>query len=573
MANITYNYGGSTFNVITDSVLNATPTPLMTISTNPMKDFDGNVLSYKSTISLDGLIFGNNTSGCLKSYSGIINFFSDTNKQGKSFQVYCDAALILEFSGTYFNSANAEKSNNNWVTTIPYSLSLESIYSNDVSNGLIESFDESWTVEPLDEVAYYNSTTNSRIYEFNNSSVSIAQPPSLTQMNILSTGYNITNFLQYRISHKISAVGHTLDTGSSRSQAYAQAAKWVLNKANSVYTSSSSPSGIGIYNAATSEGLRLYNHMRTIDSTISAGTYSLSDTWLALGTGVKYTEDFTWEISTDDKTIKTVTVQGTIKGLEEASAGFSVFPDVAMTGNISGLFKKNFGNQTSSNNKYFNALGSYVSGVKPFLYQRASQALSSVPNPSAPAGRSLPVQWIGTTPSPLNITPISYSETLNPIAGTVSYNVSYNNKPGAWLSGVLSSVITVTDNMASDQIADVFVLGRPLGPILEKVGNSKSERRVNVEIVYPAPTGYNQAHPQSPDCVINKNRAEFKQLTQLIESFKPVAPVAFATLTPTSSYGISNTGVVFITSNNQVWSPMEGRFSWDISWVYSTGCA
>lgn len=573
MANITYNYGGSTFNVITDSVLNATPTPLMTISTNPMKDFDGNVLSYKSTISLDGLIFGNNTSGCLKSYSGIIDFFSDTNKQGKSFQVYCDAALILEFSGTYFNSANAEKSNNNWVTTIPYNLSLESIYSKDVSNGLIESFDESWTVEPLDEVAYYNSTTNSRIYEFNNGSVSTSQPPSLTQMNILSTGYNITNFLQYRISHKISAVGHTLDTGSSRSQAYAQAAKWVLNKANSVYTSSSSPSGIGIYNASSSEGLRLYNHMRTIDSTISAGTYSLSDTWLALGTGVKYTEDFTWEISTDDKTIKTVTLQGTIKGLEEASAGFSVFPDVAMTGNISGLFKKNFSNQTSSNNKYFNALGSYVSGVKPFLYQRASQALSSVPNPSAPAGRTLPVQWIGTTPNPLNITPVSYSETLNPIAGTVSYNVSYNNKPGAWLSGVLSSVVTVTDNIASDQIAEAFILGRPLGPKLEKVGSSKSERRVNVEIVYPAPTGYNQAHPQSPDCVINKNRAEFRQLAQLIESFKPIAPVAFATLAPTSSYGISNTGIVFTTSNNQVWNPMEGRFSWDISWVYSTGCA
>ena len=249
-----------------------------------------------------------------------------------------------------------------------------------------------------------------------------------------------------------------------------------------------------------------------------------------------------------------------------------MFPSSLMTGNITTNFVTEFTDQTKTNNKFINALYGYMSGVKPYLYERASVALSSVPNPEKPTTRSLPVQWIGPKGiTPLNITPLSYTETLNPIAGSITYAVSYNNKPGSWLSGVLSSVLTVTDNRQADVVAETFILGRPLGPILEKVGNSKAERRINIELVYPIPTGFKQSHPQSPDCVINVNRGEYKQVQELMEAFKPIGAATFATLVPTSSYSISNAGIVFKTSDSQTWSPFEGRFSWDVTWVYTSG--
>jgi hypothetical protein len=316
--------------------------------------------------------------------------------------------------------------------------------------------------------------------------------------------------------------------------------------------------------------LRLYNHVRSIESNISAGSYSITDTWLALSSGLPFTEDFSFEISTDDRLNKTVTINGTVKGLETSPSGYTYLPKPPMTGNISHNFPTT--GLLSPLNRFASAISGYQSGIKPYLYERASLALSAVDRPPSTGTSNAPAKWIGPPKwGRLNITPVSYAESLNPSAGTVTYNVVYNNKPGSWLSGVLSSVLTVNDSNPSDQVAETFVLGRPLGPILEKVGTTKSERRVSLEVVYPAPTGFNSSHPNSPQCVIYSGRPEYQQVKQLMESFRPISPVAFATIVPTSSYGVSLTGIVFKTSDSTTWNPFEGRFSWDITWVYNTG--
>ena len=569
MADLKLRYGGKEFNVITDSIGNRTPCPLVTIDATANKDGDGNVLSIVNTINLSSTIVGSSFSGCVSSYSGVIDFFSDNIKQGKVLQILCENNVLVEFSGTYFNAGSAKDSSNNWVISIPWTVSLESVSSPRQGDGLITSFDESWTIEPIEEVSYYNVSSTGSYYgpgSISNNRYPLAEPPSSSEGEItkLSKAFNISNYLQYRVSHKVSAVGKTLDFGdvnnpvdpNNRSQAYAQAAKWVLNRANGAYLTS-------VNNGLSVNGLNLYNHIRSVETSVSAGSYNLTDTWLALGTGVKYTEDFTWEVTTDDKYIKTVTMQGTIRGLELATVGPVIFPDVAMTGNIAGNLKTYFPNQSSSNNKFNNAIDAYTKNIKPSLYQRASQALASVS--PVPAGSV----WINpTTSAVLNISPVSYTETLNANAGTVGYNVTYNSKPGAWIKGVLNSNITVTDTLAADQISDIFVLGRPLGPILEKVGKTKSERRLSMELVYPAPRNFEESHPQSTSCVINKSREEYQELEKLVDAFKPIAPTAFLT----QSYGISTTGKVFETNNSQTWNPVEGRFTWDITWTYASGC-
>lgn len=589
-------YGGQTFGVATNFVTNITsPTPLMTVETSANADMDKNILSFISSITLDGVIIGTGINQCMSSYSGLINYFSDPNKQGKTFEVLCDDKLLVAYSGTLFKSLNLDKSDNNWAVTIPYTVSLESAYPASGVSGLIASFEDSWTIEPLEEVYYFEHKRSSPLFNINSNS-NLDKPPSPTDLTEASPDVKVQNLLQYRITHKVSAVGQAIDTtntdnpisgggantNNGKSAAYIEAAKWVSNRAGIAYGSNiSNPTGIRVFNDTSTSGLRLYNHIRSIESNVSAGSYGITDTWLALATGITFVEDFSWEISTDDRLIKTVTLNGTIKGLEDTTinnaSGYVIFPSGAMTGNISKNFGNNFAAQTSTNNRFSYAISGYQSGVKPFLYERASLALSSVDRPIN-GTVTQPIPWIGPPKwSRLNVTPISYTETLSPVAGTVTYSVTYSNRPGVLVSGALSNSLTITDTNPSDQIAEIFVLGRPLGPVLEKVGTTKSERRVSLEVVFTAPTGYNQMHPNSPECILYNGgnggtaRPEYNQLKNLMESFRPIAPTAFATLVPTSPYGVSNQGQGFKTADSSTWNPFEGRFSWEMTWIYNTG--
>jgi hypothetical protein len=587
MPDVKIRYGGQLFNTTTDFLRTKTPCPLVNIDTNADKDVNGSILVFRNTITLDGFVLGSGLQNSLAGYSGVVNFFSDPNKQSKNFEILCNNVVLLTLSGTQFLSSSAAKNENNWAVTLPYTISLESL-SSPSGDPLIESYEDNWTIEPLEEVSYFSSQVSSPQYSLS-PSASTTEPPSSTDLTTGSPNISISNFLQYRITHRLSATGKTIDrtntnnpnpgqgitTNNLKSLAYMEAAKWVMNKARDSFLTNpglntTSASGITISNSTAPTGLRLYNHMRTIESSPSAGTYGITDTWLALGTGINYTEEFTWEISTDETFLRTVSLQGTIKGLEQAPNGYVTFPSGAMTGLITNNFGDKFSAQTLTNNKYANALIAYNSGVKPALYQRACMALASVSSgttSSSPTNRV----WTGPRPAILNIVPNSFTETLNPAAGTVGYSITYNNKPGQWLSGVLTSNLTVVDNNSTDQVAEIFVLGRALGPILEKVGTTKSERRFTLEVTYPIPTGFRESHPNSPFCVINKSRPEYNQLKSLVDAFKPVGATAFATLVPTSPYPVANQGQVFTTSDSSTWNPFEGRFSWDVTWVYNTG--
>lgn len=558
-------YGEVLFESITDRIGVRTPVPTISVSNTASKSVDGDILGITNSITIDGIVLGEGILDCTAAYNAVEKFFSDPKKQGKSFKIVCDGLTLLEYPGAQFVSINAEKSNNNWVVTIPYTITLES-YSGNTEDGLIVSFEDSWTIEPLEDTSYYtvdSSETNISVYSKTDPRIS---EWSIRALESGSKPFGISNYLQYRIVHKISAVGRSTGYGSAlnpesgpgittdnyKTQAYSEAAKWVKQRANF-----STTPGIVL-----SEGLNLYNHIRSIESNVSAGSYSITDTWLALGTDKKYTEEFTWEISTDNKRLKTITLQGTIKGLE-SSDPYTIFPSALMTGDISSNFPEHFNGQNKANNKYINALNTYTSDIKPNLYARAAYALS-VTN-SGLNNQS----YFDKGSYLLNTVPLSYTETLNPNAGTIGYNVVYDTRPGPWLSGAITATLTVTDNNAADQVAEVFVLGRPLGPVLEAVGKTKTTRRLNLDVVYDMPRTFGEAHPNSNISILNNKKAE---LQNLVDSFKPNAAVAFKTLEPTSAWSITYKGQIFTTTNNQVWNPMEGRLTWDIEWLYSSGC-
>lgn len=674
--------------VKTDQLTARTPCPLVTISTEANKDVDNNILYDRSTITLEGIILSSGKTDFLtQAYTGVVGYFKDPVKQDSLFEIVCGTRNgnsfapaqngFIQFSGTSFVSANADKSNDNWFLTIPYTIVLESISKKD-SNVLIESYEDSWTVEPIEDVSYYNLYANNiQTYDINSSTSYLFPgqqtsgpnqlrhntPPSAQLLALSPAPINNTveNHLQYRITHRVSAVGKSnrifnsqnpnsggnAATTNNKVTAYENAAIWVNERVNNAIKMINNNSEITQYNnpiagikptgvllgakkdlpsplnlklaGANTMGLFLYNHIRSIESSPGAGSYGITDTWLALGTGVRYTEEFTWEVSVDDKWVHTVSMNGTIKGLEPVAGattiagtqpGYTVMPSVrnstgsttnnsaaALTGVVIGtegasnannyLIANKFPNQNRGTSKYENALQAYVSGVKPYLYVRANHALKTIDSPpvtdgqgplNAPYSPPYKRTWFGPATRPLNIVPVTVNETFNPSAGTITYNISYNNRPACLLSGALDATLTVNDTNSADIVAEAFILGRPLGPVIEKVGSSKSERQFTLEALYPMPTGFQSLHPQSPQCVIYHTKddfsMEYKAIKNLVDAFKPVGAKAFGTFGSTSPYSLSKQGQVFKTADSETWSPFEGRYTRNITWIYNTGtCA
>jgi hypothetical protein len=57
-------------------------------------------------------------------------------------------------------------------------------------------------------------------------------------------------------------------------------------------------------------------------------------------------------------------------------------------------------------------------------------------------------------------------------AGTVTYRYEFDDRPAPYTPGAVSEVVTVTNHGAADVFAQVPVLGRPYGPVLQSLGRS-----------------------------------------------------------------------------------------------------
>ena len=608
------------------------PCPLIDINTNANRDSVSNkILNYTNEIILDGTIIGNGSiDDILPIYISIETFFQDPIKQNSTLDIVCgnydsngvftETGTLISYPGVYYRSSNINKNDNNWVITIPYTVTLENI-STDPGQEPIESYDDSWTIEPVQEVSFFSNLAGINTYGLRNNYTTSNNPPVAQDSSIVNASStnssSIQNFLQYRITHRVSAVGKSqsfkdpnnpsvggaAQTYNLEIESYETAARWVKNRlGQSVNIGSAvttNPSGLALLtktdqtnlpsvNTAPNEnfrGLFLYNHLRTIDSSPSAGSYGITDTWLAMGTGVKYTEEFTWEVSTDSKWIKTVNINGTINGLEYVGpSGYGSVPIAVATGLVKGvdntnadaLFRTSEKIQSATNNKYIHALEAYTSGIKPLLYKRASHAISH--SSQTPPGAVRDNQYISPQQHPLNMVPLSLSETFNPTAGVISYNISYDTRPACLLSGALSASFSIVDTKSVAQVAETFVLGRPSGPIVEKIGNTKPERQMSIDALYPAPRNFNEMHPNSSNCVVSSGHPYRKHLETLIKSFAPIDTATFASLLglAAQAYPIYRNGpTAIITSDSETWDPFEGRFTKNITWSFSEqrGCS
>ena len=611
---------GSGFN--TDLELG--PVPLMTISREFLRDGAGSYLGVNNKINLTGKIYNSGVPG-LTHIIDREKTLRDLIKTGVGdLEVKNTANGSNIFTGSVGNSEfgkNAkitnytiDKTSDHWVYSADYSIDLvyyESIAPDKGSKYRVSSINESWSLEPIGELVYLALTKGWS---------SASGPGKRTETEPLAattmSSVMVTGLPQFRLTRKLSAVGvRKVDSAShdrsskneynfqgitqkAENDAYLQAKKWIEERLNLPFENSNNQRGdytskiATAYNITNFTNLFVCNHTRSINYSITDGSYEVNDSWLALPSGVRHTEEFTIESSTDEKYIKTVKVQGLIKGLQVTNNSVVMnntnIPDSNGKINLGqyniGGESGNVGNPSKvlSSEKYYNALNAWIDDIKPSLYTRACLALRSPDRTQD----YYPSNYNGGTVPPgnpafrkenlLNIIPISTSESHDTLKGALGYSFEYNNALKVF-SGVIAESVSINVTGPGDQAVELFVLGRPLGPVLQTLGTkTATTKSVNIELVIPPPTTSAAFNMAISTCPVWTGGYIFQTCEAIIEGQKPFGQRygTGASLPSSQTKGPYQTalgaftGDVYVKSDTYSWSPSEGRYTRNIEWVF-----
>lgn len=309
----------------------------------------------------------------------------------------------------------------------------------------------------------------------------------------------------YRLTHNLSATGkHFYDeTGSVPKQAWEYAKAWVedrLGVAASDYTIASGVIDLPV-EYRTSPGP--FNKVRTINTNQTAGQYSVNETWILAPHNAL--EEYTVNTTTNSEDSRQrVTIEGRVIGMDN-----------------------NF--QTDRNNKYDNATTKFSATTEPAMFTRAS-VLS------------------GLT---LNSSPLSNNVSRDKNNGIISYTYEYDDRPGKCIdpSGILNVVseeISITDNNPGQIFAEIPILGRAEGPILQDIATYTARKRsISIELVLAA----------TDACVLSVPTAVKSAVDDIINQITP-------------SNVFSGVDKEFKNPDDETWSTTSRRYSRNVQFTY-----
>lgn len=297
----------------------------------------------------------------------------------------------------------------------------------------------------------------------------------------------------YRYSRQLSAKGKTFysSSGTIDYQPYEYARTYVLNKlALGINMDILKATGV-----LDNPGLSGYNYVRTQNVNVLGGTFSVGESWLAFNALGGYPAIDTYEVN-----VKT------------DAAGFT---QVDLQGKVEGLEVRNGATGALISTKYTNALNKYQSISSTFLL-RASGIAGGIVHP----------------------TPLNNTLSLNPITGIISYNYSYDNRRTASISGALSENVSINFEYATDLFAEIPILGRAAGPLLQDIqSRTSSKKTITVDALLPA-------------------------RTQTWLPTKPDTNTLMSGYIPTASF-------VFKSRDSENWVENTGRYSRSMTFTYS----
>lgn len=529
------------------------------------------------------------------------------NNTTNKFELIVNGNIILEGYGKV-NSYNSD-SDNNYLNTINYTAEIiieenTLLFDDNSTKYLISSYTDTINIEPIEESNPFNSA-DPIVGTYFGSTVSY----TTDYVNQLLTK-------RYRITRNVSAVGkhshnitnstHANSTnalgnrGVSIGTPFSNARFYVLDRLKHYPT---------IF--FMSSDYTIVNRVKVLENNESEGSFSITETSLAINYAMHppWIDDWTAEVSIDNTFLQTVRINGTVQGLETYSSAIlyenSTFmdgsqptswgstKDEASPGDDAKIHKYGellpvaLGHTPNSETptaveskvgKYQNALRG-MSWLKntpnPYTspaYQRAALFFMNGTQPT-PISSNLglvspnPYRWLNnqqllaeraTVPSnafaaPMNPIPISMTENHRKNVGEIDYSFEFNNRPLNLIEGSISESLTINDTFPTQQIAEIFVLGRKLGPVLQDLGAvTSSSREVTFEIVIPRPRMIGQR------LIFPANI--FTAATGLVELLNP--KYTFGTLTfPTNIKS-------YVKTDNHNYNPLEGRLSITKSWVW-----
>ena len=296
----------------------------------------------------------------------------------------------------------------------------------------------------------------------------------------------------FRLTHNVSAVGKRFydETGTLTQAAWKNARDVVqprLGISNDrIYAS-------GVLNLDTNIYAG-YNHVRNENVGITTGNYGVTETWI-ISSG-NYLEDFTVTTNSDTLNGTTqVSIAGTITGLDTRDSNFQ---------------------KTTTK---WEAASSRWTTVQPLLFARAA----------AYSGESL------------NVAPTNSSIGRNPITGVINYTYDYDDRATTCVANAVSESINVTDNYAGDIFAEIPILGRAAGPILQDISTvTSTSRQLSIELVMP----------KTDTCSVSAGLAAKPNTSSIVNSVEPSATQ------------------VFKQSDSESWDWKTGRYTRNVTWVY-----
>ena len=443
------------------------------------------------------------------------------NRDGKLLKIMCGATTIMEIYPRIKEIAFNE-SNNNWVETIPYSITIEyddDGYSEDGSGNIppyIEEYSDEWQMEWIQEHRYY---------EWDLSTLD-------NQDDDAYYGDDSNNTFECRVTHSISVKGKQSWAGTGLTGVATNSVDNALTWLNTVYSgygyqpSTLGHSLSGWNNLPFGSGYGAYDHFRTHSINDTDGTISLVETWYIVGDNVsmtgassrKFTEDFTINVREGTEVgLTNISIEGELRGLADLDYG-----------NIVDSFEPPMIRANST--AYDNAKNAWQE-MQSRLFSRAQYVYQQDHSRR------------------LNPRPLNKVTGHNPSKGVITYSYEYNDRPCSFITNSLSENFTIVDKHPADVFSVLPVIGRSAGPILQEINTvTEATREVNIELIMPSPTG----------CTLAS-----------LNEYKPTADVT----TLLCQFETELTGSytqVFKSDDTESWSPITGRYSRTVSWTFQS---
>ena len=395
-----------------------------------------------------------------------------------------------------------------WVDRSDYTIELEYYASGEgVAADQVSDFSENFSIEKGDQGCY-----------------------SITWLDGTTTDQAPESF---NITHTISAVGvPEFHEGGIKKHAHVAASGFIKEKIgyNALINSGIlANTSLGFENAdGTNAGKPIvFNQSRSVQIDKTAGSYSVTDTYtlypdsesFASGVNTLGAHD-AWNADvskTTDSSLVTVSLAGTITG--SASGTF---------GGVNGY--------SAAKCKYTNAADYFAEfDLESASFQRARYFAD------AAVDRDIAI----------NRNPVSTSIGHNPSQGTISYSFVFDTRPSGCLENALKSEIQISETKPNDVYAELTVLGRTSGPVLQSMGTITSSKR-DVSLDATMPVGI-------IDCactgVVDTSPSADAQT--LMEQYRP-----------------DNCGIdcltIFKHTDTESWNPTTGKYSRQMGWTYTT---